>query len=190
MTPAEFGERTEKAAGVICMPDITRRDLAGISAGAAIAGGTSWSGVASAANSLEQGASQGKNMSIERHLIQQPTSGAPLIRVTPIISFAAAHENIVYLAGITADPAHLGDVKDQTRQVLERIDRLLARAGSDKSKLLSAQIWLTDMANFEAHNAAWNAWVDPKNPPVRACLHSPQLWLPGLLVEIMVTATK
>ena len=170
------------------MPDITRRDLAGISAAAAIAGGTSWSGVASAANSLEQGASGGKDMGIERHFIQWRTA-APLISVTPIIICCCAR-NIVYLCGITADPAHLGDVKDQTRQVLERVDRLLARAGTDKSKLLSAQVWLTDMANFEAHNAAWNAWVDPKNPPVRACLHSPQLWLPGLLVEIMVTAAK
>lgn len=172
------------------MPDITRRDLAGVSAGAAIAGSTSWSPVARAANSLEQGASEGNSMSIERHFIQQPNSGAPLISVTPIISLAATHENIVHLCGVTADPVHLGDVKDQTTQVLERIDRLLARAGTDKSRLLSAQIWLTDMANFEAHNAAWNAWVDPKNPPVRACLQSPQLWLPGLLVEIMVTAAK
>jgi enamine deaminase RidA (YjgF/YER057c/UK114 family) len=97
---------------------------------------------------------------------------------------AAAHENIVYLCGVTADPAHLGHIKGQTKQVLERIDRLLSKAGTDKSKLLSAQIWLTDMAHFEEHNATWNAWVDPKNPPVRACLLSPQLWQPGLLVEI------
>jgi enamine deaminase RidA (YjgF/YER057c/UK114 family) len=172
------------------MPDITRRDLAGLSAGAAIAGGPSWSGVASATGSLEQGASEGRDMSIERHFIQQPNSGAPLINVTPIICYAAAHQSIVYLSGITADPARLGDVKDQTKQVLERVDRLLARAGTDKSKLLSAQVWLTDMANFEAHNTAWNEWADAKNPPVRACLHSPQLWLPGLLVEIMVTAAK
>ena len=129
-------------------------------------------------------------MGIQRYLIQEPTSGAPYASVTPIISLAAAHESIVYLCGVTADPAHPGDIKDQTTQVLERIDRLLGRAGTDKSKLLSAQIWLTDMANFADHNAAWNAWVDPKNPPVRACLHSPQLWHPGLLVELMVTAAR
>jgi len=50
----------------------------------------------------------------------------------------------------------LGDVKDQTRQILDRIDRLLSRAGSDKSKLLSAQVWLTDMALFADHNSVWN----------------------------------
>ena len=129
-------------------------------------------------------------MGIQRFLIQELTSGAPYTSVTPIISLAATHESIVYLCGVTADPAHLGDIKDQTKQVLERIDRLLSRVGTDKSKLLSAQIWLTDMANFADHNAAWNEWVDPKNPPVRACLHSPQLWHPGLLVEIMVVAAK
>jgi enamine deaminase RidA (YjgF/YER057c/UK114 family) len=172
------------------MPDITRRDIANVSAGAALAGATSLSRIANAAEFLEQSVSGEPRMSIQRYFIQEPASGAPLISVAPIISLAATHENIVYLCGVTADPAHLGDIKDQTKQVLERIDRLLARAGTDKSKLLSAQVWLTDMAHFEAHNAAWNAWVDPKNPPVRACLHSSQLWLPGLLVEIMVTATK
>ena len=53
-----------------------------------------------------------------------------------------------------------------------------------------AQVWLTDMSLFGAHNDAWNEWVDSKNTPVRACLHSPQLWRPGMLVEIMVTAAK
>src|SRR5229473_1844105 len=166
------------------MPDITRRDIANISAGAAIAGSTSSSRIANAVEFLEQSVSGERNMAIQRYFIQEPTSGAPFI------SLAAAHENIVYLCGVTADPAHPGDIKGQTKQVLERIDRLLSKAGTDKSKLLSAQVWLTDMAHFEEHNAAWNAWVDPKNPPVRACLLSPQLWQPGLLVEIMVTATK
>ncbi len=172
------------------MPDFTRREIAGISAAGIIAGSTSSSRVANAAEFREQSVSGEPKMAIERYFIQEPTSGAPFISMTPIISLAAAHENMVHLCGVTADPAHLGDIKTQTRQMLERIDRLLGRAGTDKSKLLSAQVWLTDMAYFEEHNAAWNAWVDPKNPPVRACLHSPQLWLPGLLVEIMVTAAK
>lgn len=167
------------------MPDITRRDIANISLGAAIASG-SWSS-GNAAEARDSGESR---MDIQRHLIQGPASGAPYVSVAPIISLAAAHDNIVYLCGVTADPAHPGDIKDQTKQVLERIDRLLSKAGTDKSKLLSAQVWLTDMAHFTDHNAAWNAWVDPGNPPVRACLHSPQLWQPGLLVEIMVTAAK
>ena len=165
------------------MPDITRRDIVGISIGAAIVGGTSASRVASAASGEPR-------MSVQRYLIQEPTSGLPFIKMTPIISLAAVHESIVYLCGLTANPARPGDIKDQTKQVLERIDRLLSKAGTDKSKILSAQVWLTDMAHFEDHNAVWNAWADPENPPVRACLHSPQLWYPGLLVEIMVTAAK
>jgi enamine deaminase RidA (YjgF/YER057c/UK114 family) len=180
----------KKAAGVVDMPDITRRDIGNISAGAAIAGSALSSRIANAAEFLEQGVSGEPSMGIQRHFIQEPISGAPFVSVAPIISLAAAHESIVYLCGVTADPAHPGDIKDQTKQVLDRIDRLLSRAGTDKSKLLSAQVWLTDMAHFADHNAAWNAWVDPKNPPVRACLHSPSLWQPGLLVEIMVTAAK
>ena len=121
-------------------------------------------------------------MDIQRIRITEPTGGIP------IISFASVHAGLVYLCGVTADATKLGDVKDQTRQVLERIDRLLARAGTSKSKMLSAQVWLTDMSLFAAHNEAWNAWVDPQNPPVRACLHSPALWRPGMLVEIMATA--
>jgi enamine deaminase RidA (YjgF/YER057c/UK114 family) len=114
----------------------------------------------------------------------------PAIPGIPLISYATAWGDIVYLAGVTADPGEPGDVKDQTRQALARIDTLLARAGTHKSRVLSAQVWLTDMNLFAAHNDAWNEWVDPKNPPVRACLLSPQLWRPGLLVEIMVTAAR
>ena len=94
---------------------------------------------------------------------------------------------MVYLCGVTPDP--VGDIKSQTKQVLQRIDRLLETAGTDKSKLLTAQVWLADMRLFEDHNAAWNEWVDPQNPPVRACVRA-ELWRPNMLVEIMVTATK
>lgn len=90
----------------------------------------------------------------------------------------------------TAHPVRHGDVKQQTTEVLGKIDALLAKAGTSKANLLAAQVWLTDMSLFTAHNEAWNAWVDPKNAPVRACLLSPSLWCPGLLVEIMVTAAK
>jgi enamine deaminase RidA (YjgF/YER057c/UK114 family) len=103
----------------------------------------------------------------------------------PIISQVVVHDGIAYVCGVTPDP--VGDVATQTRQVLERIDRLLAQAGTDKSRLLTSQVWLADMRLFDAHNAAWNAWVDPKNPPVRACVQA-KLWRPGMLVEIMVTA--
>jgi enamine deaminase RidA (YjgF/YER057c/UK114 family) len=103
----------------------------------------------------------------------------------PIISRVVVHHGIAYVCGVTPDP--VGDVTTQTRQVLECIDRLLAQAGTDKSRLLTSQVWLADMRLFDEHNAAWNAWVDPKNPPVRACVQA-NLWRPGMLVEIMVTA--
>ncbi len=127
-------------------------------------------------------------MDIKRIGIIESTSGKPIVNVAPIISYGTVHGGLVYLSGITADLAKPGDVKDQTRQILARFDRLLAAAGSNKSKMLTSQVWLTDMSLFEAHNEAWNEWVDPKNPPVRACLHSPQLFHPSLLVEIMGVA--
>jgi enamine deaminase RidA (YjgF/YER057c/UK114 family) len=105
----------------------------------------------------------------------------------PIISKEVIRGDTVYVCGVTAEP--VGDVKVQTRQVLERVDRLLQSAGTDKSKLLTAQVWLADMKFFAEHNAAWNEWVDAENPPVRACVGA-GLWRPGLLVEIMVTASR
>jgi hypothetical protein len=59
-----------------------------------------------------------------------------------------------------------------------------------EGNLLAAQVWLTDMSLFTAHKEGWNAWVDPGNAPVRACLLSPRLWYQGMLVEIMVTAAR
>lgn len=103
----------------------------------------------------------------------------------PTISQIVVHRGIVHLLGVTGDPRD--DVANQTRQSLTRIDELLAQAGSDKSRLLSAQVWLADMDDFDVHNEVWNAWVDRENPPVRACVQA-GLWRPGLRVEIMVTA--
>ncbi len=118
-------------------------------------------------------------MNITRHGITDGTNGLP------VISRAVVRGDTVYLCGVTPDPT--GDITSQTTQVLERIDQLLHMAGTDKSKLLTAQVWLSDMRLFEAHNAAWNAWVDHRQPPVRACVQA-DLWRPGMLVEIMVTA--
>jgi enamine deaminase RidA (YjgF/YER057c/UK114 family) len=123
----------------------------------------------------------GTRMAIERHLIME-SSG-----LRPIISRAVVHDGLVHLCGVTPDP--VGDIAVQTRQTLERIDKLLAVAGTDKSKLLSAQVWLSNMRLFRAHNLAWNEWVDADNPPVRACVQA-ELFDPGLLVEIMVTAAR
>jgi enamine deaminase RidA (YjgF/YER057c/UK114 family) len=120
-------------------------------------------------------------MSITRYGITEPANGLP------IISRVIVRGDTVYLCGVTPDPE--GDIATQTQQVLDRIDRLLQVAGTDKSKLLTAQVWLSDMSLFAAHNAVWNTWVDPQNPPVRVCVRA-ELWQPNMLVEIMVTAAK
>jgi len=88
---------------------------------------------------------------------------------------------------VTAEPT--GDVRVQAKKVLESIDRLLQQAGTDKSKLLTASVWLADWKDFEDHNSVWNDWVDRKNPPVRFCVQA-SLWRPNILVEIMVTAAQ
>ena len=106
----------------------------------------------------------------------------------PILSLAVEHGNTVYLAGIV--PKNLkNDIKGQTAEVLAEIDRLLAKAGSSKAKLLAANIWVTDIRNRAAMNEAWTAWLDPKQLPVRACVEA-KLADPACLVEIMVTAAK
>ena len=122
-------------------------------------------------------------MSIIRHEIRQMSDENC---GQPIISQAVVHGNVAYFAGITPNPI-VGDIKAQTAQVLRRVDELLNLAGTDKSKLLSAQVWIADMRLFEDHNSVWNEWVDPANPPVRACLTT-DFWRAGMLVEIMVVA--
>ena len=106
----------------------------------------------------------------------------------PILSLAVEHGSTVYLAGIV--PKNLKNaIKGQTTEVLAEIDRLLAKAGSSKSKLLAANIWVTDIRNRAPMNEVWTAWLDPKNLPVRACVEA-KLADPACLVEIMVTAAK
>jgi enamine deaminase RidA (YjgF/YER057c/UK114 family) len=163
----------------------TRRDAL---AGSIIMAGALASGLAPAKQQASQEPQGRSTMEIKRTGLTTDLTGGTLPKGIPMISLIAAHGSTIYLTGVTADPNRLGDVKDQTTQILARIDSMLARAGTDKSKLLTALVWLTDMKLFEEHNEAWNAWVDVKNPPVRACLHSPTLWRPGMLVEIMVTA--
>lgn len=96
------------------------------------------------------------------------------------------HNNTVYLAGQVAEDGQ-APMQTQTEQVLAAIDSLLARAGTDKSLLLSATIWVTDMAEFSEMNAAWDAWVTPGRPPVRACVEA-ALAKPDWKVEISVIA--
>ncbi|PPR28215.1 MAG: 2-iminobutanoate/2-iminopropanoate deaminase [Alphaproteobacteria bacterium MarineAlpha10_Bin1] len=104
------------------------------------------------------------------------------------MSQCVVHGDTVYTAGQIADDSS-EDVAGQTRQVLAKIDGLLAEAGSDKSKILKATIWLTDISRFNEMNSVWDAWVDQDNPPVRACVES-TLAMPALSVEIMVEAAK
>ena len=106
----------------------------------------------------------------------------------PILSLAVEHGSTVYLAGIVAKSLDK-DVKGQTREILDEIDRLLAKAGSHKSKVLQAQIWVTDIRNRTPMNEVWTEWVDPKNLPARACVEA-KLADPRALVEIMVSAAK
>jgi enamine deaminase RidA (YjgF/YER057c/UK114 family) len=101
------------------------------------------------------------------------------------MSQAVVHGGVVYLAGQVAAEAE--GVTAQTEAVLAKIDRLLAEAGSSKSRLLTAQIILADITDFDAMNAVWEGWIDPANPPARATIGA-QLALPEFRVEIIVTA--
>ena len=104
------------------------------------------------------------------------------------LSQAVETDTMVHLAGIVAENP-VADAKEQTLQILAKIDSLLAACGSNKSKVLSAQIWVSNMAYYSAVNEAWDAWIDPANPPARACVES-RLAAPQYMVEIMAVAAK
>lgn len=106
----------------------------------------------------------------------------------PILSRAVEYGGLVYVAGTTADNKS-APCKEQTEEILRKIDSALAAAGSDKSKLLWANVWLTDIREKDQMDAAWKAWVDPNGKPVRACVEA-RLATPDTRVEIMVTAAK
>ena len=102
----------------------------------------------------------------------------------PRMSAIVIHNDTIYLAGQVGE----GDtVAAQTRDTLAKIDQLLARAGTDKSKILQAIIWLADMSDFAEMNEVWDAWIDPANPPARACGEA-RLAAPRYKVEIIITA--
>ncbi len=103
----------------------------------------------------------------------------------PRMSQAVVHDGRVYLAGVVADDGS-ADVAGQTKQILDTIDSLLAKAGTDKSKLLTVNIWLADIGDFAAMNAVYDAWVHPTEKPVRACVEA-KLARPELKVEIQVS---
>ncbi|EDP66149.1 RidA family protein [Thalassobaculum sp.] len=104
------------------------------------------------------------------------------------MSQAVVHGGTVYLAGQVAQDAPGASVAEQTKNILARIDALLAEAGSDKSQALSATIWLNSMDDFAEMNGVWDAWVSPGNTPARACVESPKLASPKFTVEIGIIA--
>jgi enamine deaminase RidA (YjgF/YER057c/UK114 family) len=117
-----------------------------------------------------------------------PMASITRIETGPRMSKAVIHGDTVYLAGIVADD-NKQDVTGQTKQILAEIDRLLALAGTDKSKLLRANIWLSDISTFGQMNAVWDAWVSQGNTPARATVEA-SLATPDYKVEIMVVAAK
>lgn len=108
------------------------------------------------------------------------------LHTAPRMSQVVIHGNTVYTAGIVADDAN-ADVGGQTGQILDKIDAYLGEAGSDKSKILTATIWLYDIKDFDGMNAVWDMWVAKDNPPARACVES-KLANPKYRVEIRVIA--
>ncbi|MFM9970176.1 MAG: RidA family protein [Burkholderiales bacterium] len=115
-------------------------------------------------------------MSIKRH---QPGK---------LLSIAVEHNSVVYLAGMVADDLSK-DVRGQTEEILKKIDAALAAMGTDKSKMLSANIWVSDIRHRDQMNVAWTAWMDPANPPARATVEA-KMADPRVLVEIMSTCAK
>ena len=112
-------------------------------------------------------------------MIQRIDAGARM-------SEASVHQGVVYLAGQVPETAD-ADIETQTREVLEAIDALLAQAGTDRTKILRAQIYLADIADFDGMNRAWDAWVVPGQAPSRATVEA-RLAQPDWKVEIVVTA--
>ncbi|HEY0567032.1 MAG TPA: RidA family protein [Xanthobacteraceae bacterium] len=107
----------------------------------------------------------------------------------PRMSRVVVHGDRVYLAGLTADKTVGQPVGEQAKEILAAIDALLAKGGSDKSKLLTAMIWLSDIRIVDDFNKVWDAWVVPGQTPARACVEA-RLQSPAKLIEIQVTAAR
>ena len=111
------------------------------------------------------------------------------IEIGPRMSQAVIHNGVVYLAGQVAADAQGASVKEQTKNILERIDKLLAAAGTDKTKLLSVTIWLADIRTFEDMNSIWDKWVPVGSTPARATVEA-KLVSTVYAVEIGVIAAR
>ena len=113
-----------------------------------------------------------------------------IIRTDPnaILSKAVEYHGFVYVQGCTAKDTSK-DIKGQTKEILDQIDAILETHGTDKTRLLQAQIWVKDMRDRDAMNEVWIAWLPKGGAPARACVEA-NMADPRLLVEIMVTACK
>lgn len=111
------------------------------------------------------------------------------IGVGPRMSDAVIHGDRIHFSGYVAENAPGGSITEQTRDILAQIDESLAEAGSDKTKLIEATIWLSDIGSFAEMNAVWDAWVAPGHTPTRACVES-KLANPNYGVEIRVLAAR
>ena len=111
------------------------------------------------------------------------------LQVGPRMSQAVIHNGVVYLAGQVAGDAPGRSVAEQTRNILQRIDALLAAAGTDKSKMLSARVWLADLRRLDEMNEVWLGWVSPGDTPTRVVVEA-KLAAPEYTVEIAVIAAR
>ena len=123
-----------------------------------------------------------------------PIQGEGLVTINRIdvgarLSKVVIHGDTVYLAGLTADKTAGQSVGAQTQEILATIDGLLAKVGTDKSKLLQATIWLQDIRTVDEMNKVWDAWVPQGCAPARACIEA-RLQSPAKMVEIRVTAAR
>ncbi|GMI01546.1 hypothetical protein TrVE_jg12118 [Triparma verrucosa] len=110
----------------------------------------------------------------------------------PRMSSIVIHNDLVYLSGqVPSDfsGSEKGNLSLQVTSTLSKVDTLLEEAGTSKSNLISAQIWLKNMSDFKAMNEIWVSWIDPENKPVRACVEAPMA-SPDILFEVMVIAKK
>jgi enamine deaminase RidA (YjgF/YER057c/UK114 family) len=121
--------------------------------------------------------------------LQEFSMSIQRFEIGPRMSQVVVHGNTVYLAGVVAQKTAGESVTKQTEEILSIIDGHLAKAGTDKSKLLSANIYITDMKTFGEMNAVWDTWVSPGNTPARATVEA-KLAAPQFTVEIMVVAAK
>ncbi|WP_068296702.1 RidA family protein [Pararhodobacter sp. CCB-MM2] len=116
------------------------------------------------------------------------TEKPPITRLHNVgkLSRVVSYQGTIYLSGLTAADKST-DTADQARQIFARADELLAEAGTDRSRLLFTQIWLRDIGDFDAMNAAWMAWIGDVDPPARATVEA-KFALPEIRIEVQFTA--